>query len=525
MNKIKFPEENKNLDEQEVMKYEFKLNESNFSKFDFLNSLNLFADIFNNFHIDFPEHIRQMYVRYDSKLPYSDYIYLKKKFMNIKEFIDNSYPEWFLDIYIKVKDNYYENNKIFLKSSLKVNSYEDFKIYLQLYRYIRFQEFIPKYKNISFSEDLEIKFRRWIDEVEQEWFSFKEILKNDWTLNDLKIFCKDNQIKIASSMRKHQIVSQILARGFSKWPRNPFVIEILSMDNRTIKHILDLDQELSELSKEKRIKQALEDYDYYDYFELKILFNRGVVLKNLKKFKKREASLNEYYDTDTDDDTVNIKSLEEDITTIVEEDTKLKPVDVVDDIGLIHMIEEEKEEKFPPKVDKKKPRYRKVPKKEFIEILRPDLKGMKNIGPILKKVGDTGELYVLYKILPNELLELYPEGKILQKLNGFILEVDNEIKADIEWVAFDNPSLDHDLRMTWDEEIFYIEVKTTTTSDEGFSISFNELDCAKAHRRNYMLYHIKNLHTPEEEYIKYDDFYKFYLQGTFQRKKIYLKPI
>ena len=511
----KFPKENKNLTEQEITKYEFELNKNYFSKFDFLNYFDKFRDIFENYDYDFPEDIRQRYVRHDSRLSYEEYRNLRIYFRNVKNFIANSYSEWFLDIFLLEIENFYENNKGLLVSSLKINSYEDFKNFLQRYRYNRYIKFTPKYTDKFFSQEVKSKFMSWIQLIEQRWITLQHDFNELWTVKDLKTFCKKNQIEIAASMKKNQIVVKIFSKGLKKYPRNPFVVEILSMDNRIVEFVLNLDVNQLETSIEERKKKIFENYNFYEKYESEILYDRRAVLKRLKTKQERERRIKSYIDANNnaENNVQNGENIElRDIT-----DNDLIYTVEIDEVGT-------KSAQATVERVIKNPKYGKFPRLKILKIPKLDLEGIDKIAPILKKIGDAGESYVLYSILPHELLEVYPEGKIGVKENGFVLEVENDIKVEVDWVTFYNPSLDHDIEMKIDNETFYIEVKTTTTSDEGFSISFNELDCAEAHGSNYLLYHIKNIYAPEEEYVKYIDFYKHYSQGMFEKKKIFLKP-
>lgn len=94
------------LKEEDLLRYEYNINEKNFSRTDVIDSCDEFIDAFKWFKTDYdlPCEIREPYIRYDSKLPYDEYIALKKYFFKIVQFIN---PEWFIDIYMKEINNIY----------------------------------------------------------------------------------------------------------------------------------------------------------------------------------------------------------------------------------------------------------------------------------------------------------------------------------------------------------------------------------------------------------------------------------
>ena len=107
---------------------------------------------------------------------------------------------------------------------------------------------------------------------------------------------------------------------------------------------------------------------------------------------------------------------------------------------------------------------------------------------------------------------------------GFSLKINNQVIAQVIWNnRYAESFMNYDLKLIEDNKEYFIEVKTTKTSETSFSISCIEMDFAKEKGENYVLYHIILVGNENMEYYKFKNFYKMYKDGFFDKKSISLK--
>ncbi len=169
--------------------------------------------------------------------------------------------------------------------------------------------------------------------------------------------------------------------------------------------------------------------------------------------------------------------------------------------------------------------FKPTPTKSLINLDNPEIKLPKGFSRIFNDIGRAGEICFFSKILPFELLSLYPDAELIETEDGWRLIEKEMVKANVIWNNINGESkINHDFRLIIDETIYYIEVKATITNDDTFTISLNELNFAKENNINYIIYQIVNLGKNNEMYVKYKDFYRSYKAGSFTKKSIILKP-
>ncbi len=169
--------------------------------------------------------------------------------------------------------------------------------------------------------------------------------------------------------------------------------------------------------------------------------------------------------------------------------------------------------------------FKPTPTKSLINLDNPEIKLPKGFSRIFNDIGRAGEICFFSKILPFELLSLYPDAELTETEDGWRLIEKEKVRANVIWNNINGESkINHDFRLIIDETIYYIEVKATITNDDTFTISLNELNFAKENNTNYIIYQIVNLGKNNEMYVKYKDFYRSYKAGGFTKKSIILKP-
>jgi hypothetical protein len=78
----------------------------------------------------------------------------------------------------------------------------------------------------------------------------------------------------------------------------------------------------------------------------------------------------------------------------------------------------------------------------------------------------------------------------------------------VVWVSHDDETADHDLKsIDDDDELIYIEVKSTTSDDPGepFPITSRELRLAARHRGKYFIYRVTRVHEATPLITRYRD--------------------
>lgn len=155
-----------------------------------------------------------------------------------------------------------------------------------------------------------------------------------------------------------------------------------------------------------------------------------------------------------------------------------------------------------------------------------DNEKLKKYNKILSNVGYKGEEYVFYEVIPYEFKKKYPNGLITIRGNKLFLQDNNEIKLSIKWNnKYKEKGLPYDLEMKINDEKYYIEVKATRTDDMNFTISCDEFTFAKEKREFYIIYFVKNIGSGNEEYYVFENFYKCYKEGFFDKRNINLNII
>lgn len=292
------------LSEKEILKNEYKINEKFLSKFSFLNSFNSFKEMYSygKKHFQLPENIRLQYFHASSSLPLGDYRSIMRVFHSITEFLENSYPDWFLN-YFTERIGFYQDISILEHYKIKLN--DNLKRNVKLFRFKRYREHISNFHdNIFDGVDILYDFISSFNSlVERKWRDLDGILKNDWTLEELKKFCRREKITFRSSIRKEDLV-EIILKSIHEWPKNPLIIEILSSEF-DLKSVLneDLFEILKKYCKKnncmfpkinkEHLKLIEKDYFYYQIFENYCLEQQEKkrIIKKLKKIEKTSEEI------------------------------------------------------------------------------------------------------------------------------------------------------------------------------------------------------------------------------------------
>lgn len=165
-----------------------------------------------------------------------------------------------------------------------------------------------------------------------------------------------------------------------------------------------------------------------------------------------------------------------------------------------------------------------IPTEHLIEIQPRRLDISIKVHEALATIGKFGEHLFFSKILPKELLKRYPEAHIERNKNKILIKKDNIIQAEAIWNNMEKESgKSYDFEIKDREFSQYIEVKSSTTNEINFTITYEELNFAKSKGSNYILYYIKNLGSGNEEWKEFPNFYSLYKNKLFHKKAISLK--
>lgn len=72
-------------------------------------------------------------------------------------------------------------------------------------------------------------------------------------------------------------------------------------------------------------------------------------------------------------------------------------------------------------------------------------------------------------------------------------------KENVEWVSKNDKYANHDFRVYWNKQIYYIETKSTTKAIINFYLSINEFSLYKENKNNYWLLFITNINLDNEQ--------------------------
>jgi len=173
---------------------------------------------------------------------------------------------------------------------------------------------------------------------------------------------------------------------------------------------------------------------------------------------------------------------------------------------------------------KKKISFNKIPTEHLIEIQPIKLDISLKIYEVLATIGKYGEHLFFSKILPKELLKRYPEAHIERNKNKILIKKNEEIQIKAIWNNMEKESgKNYDFEIKDGEFRQYIEVKSSTTNEINFTITYEELNFAKSKGSNYILYYIKNIGSGNEEWKEFPNFYSLYKNKLFHKKAISLR--
>lgn len=133
-------------------------------------------------------------------------------------------------------------------------------------------------------------------------------------------------------------------------------------------------------------------------------------------------------------------------------------------------------------------------------------------------IGKWGEERIVNRVLKNDLEKRYP-GKLMETVNGFEIITD-EKKIEVVWHNKERETkTNHDITIIEDDNIKYIEVKTTITDPnemKSFDISKDEWKFAEDNKEKYHIYRVYNAGKK--------DFYYTIISNPYENKELTVEP-
>ncbi len=120
-------------------------------------------------------------------------------------------------------------------------------------------------------------------------------------------------------------------------------------------------------------------------------------------------------------------------------------------------------------------------------------------GPDKIAIGREGEKYAL-KTLKDEKVEKYPDAKVIDKDDGFVVERKGEIIAHVRWLNKNGESGSHyDVEVTENDKKDYIEVKSTETEEiDWFDVSKKQWELMQKEGDSFWIYRVYGVGTTKK---------------------------
>jgi len=142
-----------------------------------------------------------------------------------------------------------------------------------------------------------------------------------------------------------------------------------------------------------------------------------------------------------------------------------------------------------------------------------------------KAIGKWGEEYAL-KCLKEEIMpKKYPDARVENTDDGFVLKKDKNILVEVIWLnKYSDRGIGHDIKLIEDNTKYYIEVKSTKTEEKDwFSVSKNQWELMQKEEDKFWIYRIYGAGTKSPTLVEVKNPAKLWREGGIVADPVQIK--